>query len=78
MTTRVLIADDQSLVRHGFRMILDAEQDLEVVAEAADGERPSRPARASRRTSCSWTSGCRSWTGSRRPGASSPPTIRRG
>lgn len=38
MTTRVLIADDQSMVRHGFRMILDAEQDLEVVAEAADGE----------------------------------------
>jgi DNA-binding NarL/FixJ family response regulator len=38
MTTRVLIADDQSMVRHGFRMILDAERDLEVVAEAADGE----------------------------------------
>jgi DNA-binding NarL/FixJ family response regulator len=38
MTTRVLIADDQSMVRHGFRMIIDAEHDLEVVAEAADGE----------------------------------------
>jgi DNA-binding NarL/FixJ family response regulator len=38
MTTRVLIADDQSMVRHGFRMIIDAEPDLEVVAEAADGE----------------------------------------
>ena len=38
MTTRVLIADDQSMVRRGFRMIVDAESDLEVVAEAADGE----------------------------------------
>jgi DNA-binding NarL/FixJ family response regulator len=38
MTTRVLIADDQSMVRHGFRMIIEAEPDLEVVAEAADGE----------------------------------------
>jgi DNA-binding NarL/FixJ family response regulator len=34
---RVLIADDQALVRGGFRMILDAQQDIEVVAEAADG-----------------------------------------
>jgi DNA-binding NarL/FixJ family response regulator len=36
-TIRVLIADDQALVRAGFRMILDAEDDLEVVGEAADG-----------------------------------------
>jgi DNA-binding NarL/FixJ family response regulator len=34
---RVLIVDDQSLVRAGFRMILDAEAGLEVVGEAADG-----------------------------------------
>jgi DNA-binding NarL/FixJ family response regulator len=34
---RVLIADDQALVRAGFRMILDAETDIEIVAEAADG-----------------------------------------
>jgi DNA-binding NarL/FixJ family response regulator len=34
---RVLIADDQALVRAGFRMILDAEADLEVVGEASDG-----------------------------------------
>jgi len=37
MTVRILIADDQQLVRSGFRMILDSEEDLEVVAEAADG-----------------------------------------
>lgn len=34
---RVLIADDQALVRGGFRMILDSEPDLEVVGEAPDG-----------------------------------------
>ncbi len=34
---RVLIADDQALVRAGFRMILDAEEDLDVVGEAVDG-----------------------------------------
>jgi DNA-binding NarL/FixJ family response regulator len=34
---RVLIADDQSMVRTGFRMILDAQDDIEVVADVADG-----------------------------------------
>jgi DNA-binding NarL/FixJ family response regulator len=34
---RILIADDQALVRAGFRMILDAETDIEVVGEAGDG-----------------------------------------
>jgi DNA-binding NarL/FixJ family response regulator len=37
MSIRVLIADDEALVRRGFTMILDAEPDLEVVGEAADG-----------------------------------------
>ena len=35
--TRVLIADDQALVRRGFRMILEIESDLDVVGEASDG-----------------------------------------
>ena len=34
---RVMIVDDQALVRAGFRMILDAEPDIEIVAEASDG-----------------------------------------
>jgi DNA-binding NarL/FixJ family response regulator len=34
---RVLVVDDQALVRGGFRMILDAQTDIEVVGEAADG-----------------------------------------
>jgi DNA-binding NarL/FixJ family response regulator len=37
MTVRVVIADDQELVRTGFRMILKAEPDIEVVGEAGDG-----------------------------------------
>jgi DNA-binding NarL/FixJ family response regulator len=37
MTIRILIADDEQLVRQGLRMILEAEPDLEVVAEASDG-----------------------------------------
>jgi DNA-binding NarL/FixJ family response regulator len=37
MTVRVLLADDEALVRAGLRMILEAEPDLEVVGEASDG-----------------------------------------
>jgi DNA-binding NarL/FixJ family response regulator len=37
MSIRVLLVDDQALIRAGFRMILDAEEDLEVVGECADG-----------------------------------------
>jgi len=37
MSLRVLIVDDQVLVRTGFRMILEAEEDIEVVGEAGDG-----------------------------------------
>ncbi|MGZ4233205.1 MAG: response regulator transcription factor [Solirubrobacteraceae bacterium] len=35
---RVLLADDQALVRAGFRALLDAQEDIEVVGEAADGQ----------------------------------------
>jgi DNA-binding NarL/FixJ family response regulator len=42
---KILIADDQPLVRTGFRMILDAEPDMEVIAEAGDGADAVRQAR---------------------------------
>ena len=37
MTIRVLLVDDQTLVRAGFRMVIDSQDDLEVVGEAGDG-----------------------------------------
>ncbi len=37
LSSRILLADDHGLVRRGLRMILDAQPDLEVVAEASDG-----------------------------------------
>ena len=37
LTTRILLADDHAVVRRGLKMVLDAEPDLEVTAEASDG-----------------------------------------
>jgi DNA-binding NarL/FixJ family response regulator len=37
VSIRILVADDQELVRSGFRVLLDAEPDLEVIGEAGDG-----------------------------------------
>ena len=38
MTVRVVLADDQAMVRTGFRLILEAEDDIVIVGEASDGE----------------------------------------
>ncbi|MGW1095989.1 response regulator [Streptomyces sp. NPDC002455] len=48
MTIRVVVADDQELVRSGFAMILDAQPDIEVLAEAADGAQALDAVRALR------------------------------
>jgi DNA-binding NarL/FixJ family response regulator len=37
LTTRILLADDHAVVRHGLRMVLDAQPDMHVVAEVGDG-----------------------------------------
>ncbi|QAY63204.1 response regulator transcription factor [Xylanimonas allomyrinae] len=48
MTIKVVIADDQALVRLGFRVIIDSAPDMQVVGEAPDGAQAVRVARAER------------------------------
>jgi DNA-binding NarL/FixJ family response regulator len=52
VTIRVLIADDQEMVRTGLRMMLDAQPDIEVIAEATDGAEAVAMARAQRPDVC--------------------------
>jgi hypothetical protein len=56
--------DDQALVRRGFRHMVDAAGDMEVLGEAADGLRLSPSPASSNPTWCLWTSACESSMGS--------------
>ena len=71
-TIRVLVVDDQALVRGGFRLILDSQPDIEVVDEAADGTQHWPCVESCAPTSYSWMSGCPAWTGWRPPGSCAP------
>ena len=48
MSIRVVVADDQALVRAGFRLLVDSAPDLEVVGEAVDGAQAVELARQQR------------------------------
>ncbi|MFJ4561472.1 response regulator [Streptomyces massasporeus] len=48
MTIRVLLADDQALLRGTFRLLIDSQQDMEVVAEASNGREAAELARSAR------------------------------
>ena len=52
MSIGVVVADDQAIVRAGFRLLIDSEPDMTVLGEAADGAEAVAAARRPRRTWC--------------------------
>lgn len=70
MSVRVLVVDDQAVVRAGFAAVIGAEPDLTVAAEAGDGAEALRLARTTAPDVVrSWTSGCGAWTAWPPPGS---------
>jgi DNA-binding NarL/FixJ family response regulator len=72
---QVALADDQELVRAGFAALLDAEDDIDVVAEAADGQQAVRVAARHAPDVLLMDIRMPGWMASRRPGASRPARI---
>lgn len=62
---RVVVADDNPVVRAGLTALLTGREDITVVAEAADGARPTRRPTPTVPTWSCWTSVCPVWTASR-------------
>ena len=75
MTIRVVLADDQAMVRAGFRLILEAEDDLDVVGEASDGEQAIE---VTRRAAARRRADGRADADDRRPRGDAPARGRRG
>jgi hypothetical protein len=69
VTIRVLVADDHDLVRTGLAMILDAQPDIEVIAQAADGREAVALARRLQPDVCLFDTVCPGSTASKRPGS---------
>ena len=59
MTVSVLVVDDEALLRTAFTSLIEAEEDLRVVGEAANGKQAVEVAARLAPTWSSWTSGCR-------------------
>lgn len=76
MTVSVLIVDDQAMVRAGFAAILDAQPDIEVVGQAADGEEGVALFASAAPRCRAWMRACPARTGSRPPAVSwIPPRV---
>jgi len=72
---RVLLADDQALIRAGFHVLIDAADDLEVVGEATDGAQAVDLARRERADVVLMDIRMPGWTAWKPPGASPPTTT---
>jgi DNA-binding NarL/FixJ family response regulator len=73
---RALLVDDQSLLRKAFRLILEAEPNIEVIGEAADGATGISMTSALHPDAALMDVGCPAWTQSR-PSSQLPPPGRR-